>query len=408
MDLLLNIAKKLNELILKEEDKIPYSMNLIDELHINENAHSRILNVLLRYNKQGRYPIFESFIEHIFNNSICDVQHIKIDSPIFSCEEERIDLLIKEIDKYGIIIENKVQGALDQDKQLERYIDSIERFGLSHSKIYVLYLTKDGSKDVNVCSLTDKAKEALDYETEYSRFIAINYKDHILPWLEDMVLPTCQLKESLLISAITQYIDYLKGCLGLRTQQLIAQSEMNKFVAQELKIDSVKDAIEINTNLTQLKDTVENIIQEMINTIAQERILEPLNKYVEQFECKVDFKACSFSNYNTFSIRIINSNWRKCVILFNLEGSGLLYGICHLDADMNHIDDNQNSQIKELMSEFHFKQSLWWPCWKQMHKSYAPDGHDYWIKVNSGEMQVVDYLQKCFDEVYLRTKDFQL
>lgn len=33
MDLLLNIAKKLNELILKEEDKIPYSMNLIDELH---------------------------------------------------------------------------------------------------------------------------------------------------------------------------------------------------------------------------------------------------------------------------------------------------------------------------------------------------------------------------------------
>ena len=35
--------------IAKEKQKLPYHLNIIDELHINENAHSRILYKLLLY-----------------------------------------------------------------------------------------------------------------------------------------------------------------------------------------------------------------------------------------------------------------------------------------------------------------------------------------------------------------------
>ena len=50
----------LNDFIKKhkdESDKLPYHFNVIDELHANENAHSRILLQLFKY-KEGTVHIF--------------------------------------------------------------------------------------------------------------------------------------------------------------------------------------------------------------------------------------------------------------------------------------------------------------------------------------------------------------
>ena len=41
---------KFKEVYDKEIQKLPYHINLIDELHANENAHSRILEKLLNKN----------------------------------------------------------------------------------------------------------------------------------------------------------------------------------------------------------------------------------------------------------------------------------------------------------------------------------------------------------------------
>ncbi len=46
---------------LKQE--LPYHINVIDELHINENGHSRILTKLLKYkNPAGHFPLLESLL----------------------------------------------------------------------------------------------------------------------------------------------------------------------------------------------------------------------------------------------------------------------------------------------------------------------------------------------------------
>ncbi|MBQ8958081.1 MAG: hypothetical protein IJ057_06220 [Bacteroidales bacterium] len=49
-----------------ELQKLPFHLNLIDQLHINENAHSRILMHLLSYkNENGKYVFLTSLIDLI-------------------------------------------------------------------------------------------------------------------------------------------------------------------------------------------------------------------------------------------------------------------------------------------------------------------------------------------------------
>ena len=55
----LNEFAKLKE---SNEQKRSYSMNIIDELHANENAHTRILIKLLSFVANNGFPIFEKFL----------------------------------------------------------------------------------------------------------------------------------------------------------------------------------------------------------------------------------------------------------------------------------------------------------------------------------------------------------
>ena len=157
---LLELAGKCSVWYEEEKKKFPYHINIIRELHDNENAHSRILMQLLRYKDGDKYPILESFIHMM--GMIGDIEpEIVIANPQISNERERIDGLIEEKDKYAVIVENKIWGAADQNNQIERYVDAVIRHGIPQDKIFVIYLTIDGLKVVSDWSLTDKTKEIL-------------------------------------------------------------------------------------------------------------------------------------------------------------------------------------------------------------------------------------------------------
>ncbi len=68
--------------------RIPYHINVIDELHINENGHSRILTKLLQYvNSHGEYEILQSLIDYIRNTkkiSVSEFNRINIKEPIIN------------------------------------------------------------------------------------------------------------------------------------------------------------------------------------------------------------------------------------------------------------------------------------------------------------------------------------
>jgi hypothetical protein len=238
-----DIINSFAEVYQREKNKLPFSFNVIDELHINENGHSRVLAKLLQYKVDGKYTILESFINLLQSKCQC-AMNIKVNSPDISNEQNRIDALVEERGKYAIIIENKIYWAVDQDNQIDRYVNCVknsgfvlDEFGILKN-VFVVYLTQDGTKEVSNASFNEARKKlGWKNDKEQGQFIPINYKNDILPWLKNDVLPNCTLKEELLSSGIKQYIDFLEGLFGLRNNQIILMNNMKDLLLEKCSIN---------------------------------------------------------------------------------------------------------------------------------------------------------------------------
>ena len=189
---------------------------LFDLANANEDANTKVLRYLLQYNK---CQFLNSFLNRIGLP--------KPKGTVYITDQEKaigpkatgfIDLYIQ----YGgvhIIIENKIYGAGDTDKQLARYIATVN--DVSDKNFYVwyanpsiskdthvVYLTADGTKEPSSDSLPEGLKKHITYYT-------INYNDDILPWLEEDVMPYITYAEDgMMIAGVRQYIAFLKQLLA--------------------------------------------------------------------------------------------------------------------------------------------------------------------------------------------------
>ncbi len=230
---------KTDEIINRNLQKKAYDINLIDELHANENAHTRILMKLLEFNRDGVYFIFQKFLD-ILNEKLEEkIETTNFDSPKFQYQWANIDGYIYQDKGIAIIIENKIQWAIDQNAQIERYVETAKQGGgISPDKIYVVYLTDDGRKKVENYSLTPHAKKILGVdEDKAGRFIELNYKDDLLPLFKDILTYLDFSKEVYLKSAIIQYIDYLDGRFGRRERE---KEFLNSILSDMLRIFSIE------------------------------------------------------------------------------------------------------------------------------------------------------------------------
>ncbi len=258
----IKLANVLSDYYEKLKVNLPFHINVIDELHANENAHTRILTHLLEYKKDGRHIILESFLKlhPTFNVESLDIENSQI-----YFNKDNIDGLIEKSGEFAVIIENKIHWAVDQDKQIERYVNTERDKGIPQDRIWVIYLTRDGRKKVEGYSLTEDTKKILG-----DRFVEMDYYHHILPWLKEKVLPNCRVKEEWLESAIKQYIDHLEGLFGIRN------TELNKKMQEELieKIGCTKDMTSSDVfskleafynSLGELQNIVRNSMESLIN-----------------------------------------------------------------------------------------------------------------------------------------------
>ena len=83
-----DIVMAIEEFIAKKKKDLPYNINVIDELHANENAHSRILCKLLQYKDSfGKYRILESLLFYIsLLEGKEEFANVMIKSPIITQE----------------------------------------------------------------------------------------------------------------------------------------------------------------------------------------------------------------------------------------------------------------------------------------------------------------------------------
>lgn len=247
----------------RELADLPYHINLIDELHADENAHSRIFAKLLRYQENCKYPFLEKFL-----NEVCKF-NLTIENPIVEKVDScgRIDIPI--FDKnYVVVIENKVTDkAPDQNNvkggQLARYIESIQNdYNRKLEEIFVVYTPKYDREPFDECWLN---KDKFSYKDSFKdRFRSLSYKDQIYPWFKNKILPTIDEKNLYLKSAVEQYIDHLEGMFSLRTINNKMNMELQKFIKEKLGLqdDKPEEATEIlSEKETELNNAINQIQQ---------------------------------------------------------------------------------------------------------------------------------------------------
>ncbi len=260
---LLNLFKETFNRIKQEQRTLPYHINVIDELHINENAHSRILLKLLQFvSDNGNYDIYKSLLDYIrekkHNQSFSGIE---IKKPHFTQEEQRIDLWVRDRD-YAIIFENKACYANDQPEQISNYIKKTLKTdyqGYKKSNIYVVYLSPNGEEPEDQSWGT--------YKEEFkSRYINLSFKNDILPWLKDDVKPNIRLKDVYLQSAVEQYIDHLEGSFYLRTLQKQLNMNLSDFFYKNFNLDRYQGSYQaqVQTIQEQIDD-----MQSVLNKISE-------------------------------------------------------------------------------------------------------------------------------------------
>lgn len=391
-DVLLKIARELYELYNSKKSELPYSMNIISELHANENANSRILRGLLQYSNNGDYSLLQSFVSMMQSKCCVDID-IKIQTPLFTNEESRIDLFIKERNKYAIIVENKIWDAVDQKKQIERYVEYAESCSIPRSKIYVIYLTGDGSKEITDYSLTDKAKRALRVTNKNDgRFITMNFKDDIIPWLEEIITLDNVKPEPLLSSAIIQYTDYLRQEFGLRNEDKIIERQLEIVMMEKLQINSLSELLQTWEEVDKLNDILSNTANERIKTICESKICKSLEKK----GYKITYSRFS---HKEFFIEIEVPEFKKCHWRYDFDNNRLYSGLRILEGK------SIAKKYLSLLNDVYEKQEQDWAGWK-WHNTELND--EFWKEVEEHPIKVVNSIVSELEQVRDATKEMNL
>ena len=290
--------------------ELPYSFILLNELHASENDHTRILISLLKYpGEDKQYPLLRSFLEQVvlknwdnskekaaFIKDICT--HVK-DIPF---NKQLIDAQIGTASRC-VIIENKVCDATDQDKQLQRYAQTIKHKGVKTQNIWILYLTGNGGKkpspnsltaavmkDLNIKVLEDREQQIQkgnfppEDETQPVRFVPANYAYDILPWLKK-IIGQIPYKDSLyLIPGLKQYIAFLQNLYFILPEQKnmtekLMQDIINSLSAGKTTHNEKESALyEYYEDIQAIVTTIQNRNNEQL-----EKILNTLKETTENY-----------------------------------------------------------------------------------------------------------------------------
>ncbi len=343
---LLNFAENFRELMHKEKLLLPYHMNIIDELHINENGHSRILLKLLQYrNTEGEYIFLESLLKYINGkNHSSQFSRILIKNPLITQEEARIDLWVRDREGgYAIIFENKVYNAQDQEAQLSRYIDKTKTQHFDINNIFVVYLSSRGQEPED--------QSWGGYKDEFNdRYINLSFRKDILAWLKSDVLPNIHAKDVYLNTAIIQYIDYLEGLFSLRTLNIQMNMNLDKIITSHFELNKFEDTTD---KIKALREQIGNM-QEVIDSMEafKERLRQEIfSKWRKETESL--FSELHPNEQKQFTDVSFMVDGKKVVVLINEDRSGLY---CQVQYDINEairaIAGTWIEELKDILPEY--------------------------------------------------------
>lgn len=264
--------KKLKEIIEKSKDLMKdYLSRDSSELNIlniigkaaDEHNHSKILNTLFTkiHPKNGRNSFLTLFFKKLGVENI-DEDEFLVEREYRCNPYGQMDFKI-ENENLCIVLEIKIY-AEDGQNQLRRY----EQYCLENKKDYrIFYLTLDGHKP------SEQSIKGFENENNLK---CINFKEHILPWLEDCL--NLVKDEDIKASFILQYISTLKNLI---------EEEKYKMAGLIEKTEDAKAIVFLYEKI------LKNKMQEIL-----ENFLANLGKKIKKSLRGIDYKELKNELYN--------------------------------------------------------------------------------------------------------------
>lgn len=348
----------------------PKKLNFLNEIKINEVEHSRILFRLFnsKYKESG-----ESFFK-LFLNKLCEKKNsfsgFKSDNKyVFKLEKYNIDLLVlNRASNKAMIIENKINEAIDQNQQLERYVEVCRSLGYAENEIYIIYLTRYGGSP---------SSESLnpDLSARFNNRIAlISYSDFMIEWLESLLNTSYLQEDNTLIQNVKLYADHLKTELGINSTTQLMNKEMIKEV-ENLCLEKNLDPIQ---NLDKLKNIEFNInefqvvLKELKVKVQHELYAKKLKDSDEDiFRINKDNVVCeSFNSHYYVGYKAKIKNNVFYIILEDNLGDRPYFGFRKCKEDDSLIPDLR-TDLKQIFKE-DFNEVGWWYAYKFVDKDCDP------------------------------------
>ncbi|MBC5774341.1 PD-(D/E)XK nuclease family protein [Pontibacter sp. KCTC 32443] len=162
-DKLLKLAYKYTVFQKKEIDIGLNIFQLISSTYYKENFHSDILHAIL--DPDGRHKegamFLHTFIDFINEHSMrVSVRREEYQNAVVERETGRIDISIKDVSsKKAIIIENKINDAVDMERQIPRYVEHLNRRGFEVDLI--VYIVLNGNKQPNTHDWSQQERDSI-------------------------------------------------------------------------------------------------------------------------------------------------------------------------------------------------------------------------------------------------------
>lgn len=277
-----------------------YATNILDILNPTEPLVSKILCSFLSFTQNGKFCLWRSFTENFLSR--CGFENKWINKPIFSSEENRIDILVKE-QSYAVIVENKIHDAIFQRNQLARYIN-VTKSLTNEDNVFIVLLPKESyngyidgipdsvwrlpcdwkvSNNERKCALRgdstlcacDIEKLSENKQKEFKCKDCINFKEYylnrtkvldntFLDWLDQEMEKKASADDAIMQSAMLLFSDYFKGIRHLRNKDKfimdITDYLRNKLISEADPIsDNFKNISEMIESVTDLKNGLERL-----------------------------------------------------------------------------------------------------------------------------------------------------
>ncbi|MBC5772793.1 PD-(D/E)XK nuclease family protein [Pontibacter sp. KCTC 32443] len=359
--------------------------SLLLNKHDEVNLHSNFIAELL--DPEGSHKLGRKFLDHFL--TLCGVEPTKLTQPEIFREFRNIDILIRS-KELTIILENKIWAG-DQDRQLDRYYNTIVKEGTAN--ILIIYLSLDG-KEPSGYSLGDlQINDNLD-----SLLLTLSYSADIRNWLGHCI------KEAALTPSVRETIIQYKNLIEELTGNSMSREEMLELMALLGKNDNVLHAKKIVDNWIHVRWYTEwDFWNELEKKVEGEYTVLPNHKFSgDSLDVAIHRSRKRNLQYGLmFSVKKIGTH--DICLYIERGDDNMYYGITILDENNNRavsdlpIYNDLASKLKEL-SDWDREANWIAGNWFSEHINLEYFGEENTIKLVNPEYRR-DYINKLWNEI---------